>query len=38
VKATYRGRGIEAAMLAEGLRTGFQAGIPVGRGFVDFGG
>jgi len=26
VKATYRGRGIEAAMLAEGLRTGFKLG------------
>ena len=26
VKARYRGRGIEAAMLAEGLRTGFRLG------------
>jgi GNAT superfamily N-acetyltransferase len=26
VKARYRGRGIEAAMLAEGLRTGFKLG------------
>jgi len=26
VKAKYRGRGIEAAMLAEGLRTGFRLG------------
>lgn len=26
VKAQYRGRGIEAAMLAEGLRTGFRLG------------
>jgi GNAT superfamily N-acetyltransferase len=26
VKAKYRGRGIEAAMLAEGLRTGFKLG------------
>ncbi len=26
VKASYRGRGIEAAMLAEGLRTGFRLG------------